>query len=280
LNIQLICCRYWWLTHWEFRELSFPYWRVYWNGKAGASINFNGTTHALTPGRIILIAPNTSYSSKILGNEIPPDGYSFSGGRIHNCAPVSPEPPQNAIPHFFIHFKLGIPYDHIEPGIHILELTPHWQQKLDVITAYLRINYTQFDFYTVLAIHSLISDLLSKIPEKHWESPTNDGRLLKVLGYIETHLEQDLSNQTLAEVASLAVNSFTRLFTQEVHTPPQKFVKKKRIDFACVRLQHADHTIDKIANDAGFADRYHFSKIFKQHTGFSPAKYRKEFGIR
>lgn len=34
-NLQLHCCRYWWLQHWEFKELSFPYWRIYHNSYQG-----------------------------------------------------------------------------------------------------------------------------------------------------------------------------------------------------------------------------------------------------
>ncbi|MFC2090659.1 hypothetical protein ACFLT1_07745 [Bacteroidota bacterium] len=37
-NLQLLCCRYWWLKNWEFDELSHPYWRIYWNPEPGATI--------------------------------------------------------------------------------------------------------------------------------------------------------------------------------------------------------------------------------------------------
>ena len=78
----------------------------------------------------------------------------------------------------------------------------------------------------------------------------------------------------------MATNAFTRLFTDELDISPQRFVKKKRIDKACVLLHHFDYSIDRVASETGFSDRYHFSKIFKQITGFSPAKYRKEFGVK
>jgi len=41
-NLQLLCCRYWWLKRWEFRELSYPYWRIYHNTSEGAVLTFKG----------------------------------------------------------------------------------------------------------------------------------------------------------------------------------------------------------------------------------------------
>jgi len=64
-NLQLLCCRYWWLRKWEFQELSFPYWRIYHNNKEGAVITYNGNEYALTPDRIMIIAPNTSYATRL-----------------------------------------------------------------------------------------------------------------------------------------------------------------------------------------------------------------------
>jgi len=92
--------------------------------------------------------------------------------------------------------------------------------------------------------------------------------------------DKDLSNEALADICKLATNAFTRLFKNEVGISPQRFVKRKRINSACVMLHHTDYSIDKIASKTGFVNRYHFTRIFTQITGLSPAKYRKEFRIR
>src|ERR1035437_1475794 len=60
LNINLLCCRFWWLKNWESRNMSFPYWRIYWNKSYGGVISFAGKTIELTPNQIILIPPYRS----------------------------------------------------------------------------------------------------------------------------------------------------------------------------------------------------------------------------
>ncbi|GAF01958.1 hypothetical protein [Saccharicrinis fermentans] len=79
-NLQLHCCRYWWLQHWEFKELSFPYWRIYHNSYQGAMVMYDGKEYALTPDKVVMIAPNTAYATRMYDHKIPEIGYSLKGG--------------------------------------------------------------------------------------------------------------------------------------------------------------------------------------------------------
>jgi transcriptional regulator GlxA family with amidase domain len=60
---------------------------------------------------------------------------------------------------------------------------------------------------------------------------------------------------------------------------PQRFIKKCRIDKACIMLHHSQDSIEDVAHQCGFADRYHFSRVFKSLTNISQAKYRRDFLI-
>ena len=54
------------------------------------------------------------------------------------------------------------------------------------------------------------------------------------------------------------------------------YVTKVRIENAMQILESGEYeTISKVAQAVGFADVYHFSKIFKKHTGVSPKNYVK-----
>ena len=57
---------------------------------------------------------------------------------------------------------------------------------------------------------------------------------------------------------------------------PQHYAMQLRLEKARCALSANSDSIDKIALDCGFADRYAFSKAFKKYTGISPAKYRQK----
>jgi AraC-like DNA-binding protein len=279
-NVQLLCCRFWWLKHWESTGMSFPYWRIYWNANKGGFITYKDRTYELTPDKIFLISPNTPFSTYI---NKPPDhksGYVLEGGRIDNSLPVEKLIEKGYVLHLFSHFNIGMPYDYIEPDIFVFDVNEHIEKKINDITNYLKKEVERFDFYTSLVIHSLISDLLSLIPSEQWNLISGDSRILNVLHYIEMNIDGNLTNKELASKTNLAINAFTRLFREETGISPQRFVKNRRIDKACMMLHHSDLTIDEIASLTGFADRYHFSRIFKSITGYSPANYRKGFKMK
>jgi len=278
-NLQLLCCRYWWLKKWEFKELAFPYWRIYYNKIEGAEILYNGRNHPLTPGKITLIAPNTSFGSRLSGKTNPEKEYELEGNRVEGNISEEQVMAMGGVLHLFIHFNLGMPYDNVSPGIFIFYLTDHLREKVAIILKHLSVDFTRFSFYSSLAIQSLISDLLSDIPESRWDLITKDFRILDVLGFIEKTLHKSLHNDILARKANMATNAFTRLFSEETGLSPQRYVKKKRIEKACILLHHSSHTIDQVATETGFADRFHFSRIFKKLAGVSPARYRKEFEL-
>ncbi len=278
-NLQLLCCRYWWLRKWEFQELSFPYWRIYHNNKEGAVITYNGNEYALTPDRIMIIAPNTSYATRLFDHKIPNEGFCLEGGRVGGNAMEENSFEQECILHLFIHFNVGMPYDHIEPGIFIFELDNHLKQKFSIIKNQISSNYERFNYFSILVIQSLISDLLSEIPVLSWNSISKDSRILDLLSFIEKNLHNDLANKQLAANTKLSTNAFTRLFTAEMWIPPQRYVKQKRVDKACMLLHHSQISIDEVASQTGFANRYHFSRVFKSITGIAPAQYKKELSF-
>ncbi len=274
-DLQLHCCRYWWLKNWEFRELSFPFWRIYHNSYQGGTIIYEGKEYPLSPDKIIVITPNTSYSTRLYNHQIPRKGFALLGDRTNAGLPSDP----NYILHLFIHFNLGIPYDHIKPGLYVFDINTYIKEKLDIIKKHLNYEHASFNFHSTIAIHSLIIHLLSLLPENNWQYITDDHRFLHLLSYIESNINNDLSNPILAKEIQMSTNAFTRLFAELMGSSPQKYVKQKRVDKACVLLHHTNRSIEEIAGICGFADRYHFSRIFKQITHISPAVYRKNFSI-
>lgn len=277
-QIQLLCCRLWWLRHWEFGELSYPYWRIYHNDRPGAFVRQGEKVVPLVPGMVLLIAPNTSYSTRIGDHPVPVSGFRLEGGRVKEGIPAPQK--EGFLQHLFIHFTIGVPFDRVKPGIFQFELNEEQLEKIGWINRSFRQNYARFDLHTTMVLHSLITGLLTLVPGESWEVPATDPRILHVLNFIESSISDTLSNPELADRAGLSTNAFHRLFTGEVGVPPQKYVRSKRIEKASTLLHHSELTIEQVAERTGFADRFHFSRSFKASTGLTPVRYRKEYGVK
>jgi Transcriptional regulator containing an amidase domain and an AraC-type DNA-binding HTH domain len=145
------------------------------------------------------------------------------------------------------------------------------------LTTILQENFEQISAQTSLIIFKIIILTVSKIPDGYWNLTTSDQRIIGTLRMIDEHLDKELTNETLAHHARMAVNSFARLFKSELGMPPQQFIKQRKIQKASILLHHSNNKIDEIAKISGFCDRFHFTKAFKESTGLTPPQYRKRF---
>ena len=58
----------------------------------------------------------------------------------------------------------------------------------------------------------------------------------------------------------------------------REYLTEVRIRKARHLLSHTDNTLEQIAADTGFQDKFYFTKVFKRQTGITPGKYRKLYG--
>ena len=281
LQINLLCTRYWIMDAWEHADLSFPYWRLYWNSKPDAKILFQNKTYNLTPDELVLIPPYTSYSThydpekRALNQKEYLDGSSINDYlRNHKSSHI-----EQKLKHLFIHFTLGLPYDSIIPHILTLPVTPHIKELFNKLIPNLKEDCQFFNRSVCICIYSLILEAIGHIHEDKWLTTTIDYRINKVVRHIEKNITFDLSNPELAKKTHMSTNAFSRLFTQEMGISPQKYVLKTRIDKACILLHNSSDSIDIIVSKTGFCDRFYFSRAFKKQIKSSPAFYRKRFKV-
>ena len=275
IDINVHCCRYWWMKQWKHQRLSFPYWRLYWNKTPGAYVFYEKRVH-LEPDHIILIPPYTPFYTGILSDRSDDDEpYCMEGGWIqsHEIEEFSIE--QGYIQHFFIHFNLGYHFDNINPGIYPVQLDENQMQLISIITENLIQGSKSFNLEHSLAIYNLIVSAVKVIPENFWKEFTIGTNIHKVLNYINQHLDKSLTNEQMAGMVHMVANSFARLFKQQTGQTPQDFIRKKRVENASRLLYHTDQSIKQISEECGFKDRYYFTRVFSREMGVSPARYRK-----
>ena len=270
ISIKLLCCRYWVLEEWECDDLSVPFWRVYHNNLPGAKVIFNNTVTALQSGSIVIIPPNTSFSTQFKTAQ----SESISGKKFSRKDTLSALANKHMVDHLFIHFSLGFPFDFVQTGIYVLPCETGTLKVIKDIQDSCAED-TDFNFSECLRINQLISSCLLQLEESIWRFDTIDQRVFNAMKFIEKHYQDRITNEILADKANMAVNSFARLFKFSTGTSVQQYIIKSKIEAACNLMHHSNKTIDEIAFECGFTDRHHFSKIFKKVMNVNPAYYKK-----
>lgn len=100
-------------------------------------------------------------------------------------------------------------------------------------------------------------------------------QILKVLVYIEDHLEDEMTLQELAKVACYSSFHFHRMFQLVIGEPVHKYIRRLRLEKAANKLCYSNTSITEIAFDSNFDTSSSFTKAFKQCLGKSPKDYRK-----
>lgn len=100
-------------------------------------------------------------------------------------------------------------------------------------------------------------------------------RVYKVQDYIESHINDSLSIEDLANVAGFSKFHFHRIFKGMMDEPLSRYVNRLKLERATHLLTYrTDMTITDIAYYFGFTDSAVFSRTFKSYYGVSPSHYR------
>jgi transcriptional regulator GlxA family with amidase domain len=99
-------------------------------------------------------------------------------------------------------------------------------------------------------------------------------RLSELTTWIISHLNENLSVETLAARACLCPRHFSRRFKKEFGTTPAAFVERLRLDEARHRLSIRDNSVEDVAVSVGFKSAAAFRRAFQRRLGIKPNDYR------
>ena len=89
-------------------------------------------------------------------------------------------------------------------------------------------------------------------------------RLRRVMEYIESHLGDDLSRETLAAVAKLSLGHFSRMFKISTSRSPHEYVMQRRQMYARELMREGRMKKSAVAVEAGFSDQTHLGRHLKK----------------
>lgn len=98
----------------------------------------------------------------------------------------------------------------------------------------------------------------------------------QIVAYLDTHYNEKISLDRIAQNMYLSPVYISKIFKEETGESPINYLIKIRLEKAKDMLTAPNpSSIKMIANEVGYEDAYHFSKLFKKYYGVSPLYYRK-----
>ena len=133
--------------------------------------------------------------------------------------------------------------------------------------------------YTALeAAHLLYGILFSLTRTAYKEyAPKDKQKMLRpAMDYItSSYYDSAITNDRLAGLCGISTVYFRKTFEGVYGLSPIKYLHNFRINKAKAILLSDYESISQVAESVGYNSIYHFSKMFRAHTGISPTEYAK-----
>ena len=125
-------------------------------------------------------------------------------------------------------------------------------------------------------LHIFAQGLIAYLREENIVNDEYDFRVSKLYEFLHNNYQRNIGLSDAAEVLELSdsyASSFIKLLTGYNFVT---LLKNIRIEHAKTLLVTTDCNLRSIAGECGFANEFHFSKVFKSVTGISPSRFRVE----
>lgn len=127
---------------------------------------------------------------------------------------------------------------------------------------------------TALSAHVLHKYCTVKQSLQNYSKGLPKNKKQHAIDYIQAHLDEKLSLETIATQLNMSVYYFCELFTQSMGIPPYKYVLQQRVERAKQLLKQSEKSLTEIAFECGFAHQSHLNRHFRKLTGVTPKRYR------
>ena len=101
--------------------------------------------------------------------------------------------------------------------------------------------------------------------------------ILMCLNYIDSHFNEKITLDVVAEAVGMNPCYLATLFKKETGKTFGNYLMDIRINTAQALLTKTDYTYSQIAYSLAFCSQSHFTKTFRERTGYTPKEYRMKF---
>lgn len=103
---------------------------------------------------------------------------------------------------------------------------------------------------------------------------SNFNKVKEALEFIDEHLDEQITLETIAKHFNFSAYYFHRLFSLIVGKTIAVYISERRMLRACIQLSTTDQSIIDIGFGCGYNSAQSFSRAFKHFNGLSPREYR------
>ncbi len=237
---------------WDYR-LCNPYWRLYRNERDGAVLSAAQWRHPLTADRIHLIPAWLDCRSSCL----------------------------TPVPHFYVHFEpQGLDGGWMARAFdHPLTLDPLPTLEAEAASLAQAEEHPGNHLRLQALVESSLAQVLMSLSPSHRaalnQHLSGPDPVAAAVAAIEADPAAPHTVDGLARRCDLSPDHFGRIFRRRHGRTPHRWLLERRIALASEHLATTDDSIDVIATASGFADRFHFTRVFSRLTGVAPGAYRR-----
>lgn len=115
----------------------------------------------------------------------------------------------------------------------------------------------------------LDTEYLDSVQNSHVKSHF-DHRIDPLIAYIESHISEPISVQTLSDVSAMSASSLQRKFKDVLGCSVNSYIRRRRLEIAKQQLERGTISITEAAYSAGYRHPSNFTNAFKKHFGYPP----------
>ena len=187
--------------------------------------------------------------------------------------------------HWFHAMGTNVPrlLEHLEAGaespvVH-LGRAPELEALFNEVREALEDDYSE---YQLLYSAQTLAHLMAVMIRLRREQPRTEGtalnRVRATLEYMKRHLAAAHGVAELAALADLSPSHYSELVHSCTGYPPKEYLTRLRMHRAAQLLDTTELPVKAIAQELGFADPLHFSRVFRRINERSPLRYRADRG--
>ena len=97
----------------------------------------------------------------------------------------------------------------------------------------------------------------------------------RAIEYMDANLSHSICLEDIAGAVGLSVFHFSRTFRHATGLAPHRYLILARIERVKVLLLESEQSLAAIADETGFSDQSHMSKVFRRLAGTTPKHFRE-----